>query len=146
MGTRAFSNPICNRGHYHTVEGNHLNLPKSVYLPLVQITSRLSEKRSVQKEALGFGYRKERKKRELSIVRAQYLLSTTHVHDLQRAPSATKLALVDVRSCGGKLRCYSGNVRSLCGLSRSSKKAAALFKILTALRKVCCEVASIPVG
>ena len=45
-------------------------------------------------------------------------LSVTHVQDLQRAPNVAKLALFEVRSCGGNLRFCSGNVRSLCGLAR----------------------------
>ena len=45
-------------------------------------------------------------------------LSATHVQDLQRAPNLANLTLFEVRSCGGKLRFCSGNVRSLCGLAR----------------------------
>ena len=62
---------------------------------------------------LGCGYRKRRNCPSCGLS-----LSATRVQDLQRAANETTLALLDVRWRGRKLRFCSGNVRSLCGLSR----------------------------
>ena len=90
-----------------------LNLPMSLIFLLVQITACLCEKRSVQEKALGCRYRKRRNCSACGLS-----LAAIHVQDLQRAPNVAKLALFEVRSCGGKLRFCSGNVRSLCGQAR----------------------------
>ena len=54
------------------------------YFPLVQITARLSERRSVQEKALGCGYRKRR-----NCPSCWLSLSATHVQDLQRGKTST---------------------------------------------------------
>ena len=105
----------------------------------MQVTARLSEKRSVQGKHTRM---RTSKKKKLSIVWAQSFCYSC-ARFAARA-ERDKLALADVHSCGGKLRFCSGNVRSLCGFLVSSRKAAALFKTLTTLRKVCSKGASIP--